>query len=305
MRATKTGARAQPLSSMTGFARGTGGDERYEWVWEVKCVNGRGLDIRCRTPSGWDMLEAAARTAASERFTRGNLTMSLQLNPIATTPSVFLNQSLLEQLLEISREYRDSPDVLAPRLDGLFAVRGVIQASDTAEDEAELELRIKNVLQSLELTLDDLQEARSDEGRRLEGILRDHVHRVEQLSASAMECVSAQPQILSDRLNKQLNELLEERPGLPEERLAQELAVLLVKSDVREEVDRLVAHIGAIKELLDEEGAVGRRLDFLAQELNREANTMCAKASDVELSRVGLELKVVIDRFREQVQNIE
>ncbi len=302
---TDTGARSRRLSSMTGFARSTGRDECYEWIWELKCVNGRGLDIRCRTPSGWDMLEKTVRTAASERFTRGNLTISLQLNPITTQPSVTLNRHLLEQLLNVSLEYADSPGVLPPRLDGLLAMRGVIQASDIAENEVELEARRNSVLKSLQSALDDLRENRSDEGRRLEKVLRDHVCHIEQLSASAMECAAAQPQVLSDRLNNQLNEILGERPGLSEERLAHELAALMVKSDVREEVDRLIAHVEAIKELLDEEGAIGRRLDFLAQELNREANTICAKSPDVELSRVGLELKIVIDRFREQVQNIE
>ena len=305
MMATKTGKTAPRLSSMTGFARGTGRDERYEWVWELKCVNGRGLDIRCRTPNGLDMLEATARTAASERFTRGNLTMTLQLNPVATTPCVTVNRQLLEQLLEVSREYKDAPGVLPPRLDGLLAVRGVIEAADTAENEEELQTRIQGVLKTLETTLDELYVTRSDEGRRLEEVLREHISEVETLSASAKACVAAQPQAVSERLNEQLNELLDDRPGVPEERLAQELAALLVKSDVREEVDRLAAHVEAINELLDGGGAVGRRLDFLAQELNREANTIYAKAPDVELSRVGLELKAVIDRFREQVQNIE
>ena len=303
--ATKTGKTALRLSSMTGFARGTGRDERYEWVWELKCVNGRGLDIRCRTPNGLDMLEATARTAASERFTRGNLTMTLQLNPVATTPSVTVNRQLLEQLLEVSREYKDAPGVLPPRLDGLLAVRGVIEAADTAENGEELQTRIQGVLKTLETTLDELYVTRSDEGRRLEEVLREHISEVETLSALAKACVAAQPQAVSERLNEQLNELLDDRPGVSEERLAQELAALLVKSDVREEVDRLAAHVEAINELLDGGGAVGRRLDFLAQELNREANTICAKAPDVELSRVGLELKAVIDRFREQVQNIE
>tara|TARA_B100000676_G_C18050229_1_gene830638 strand:+ start:516 stop:1433 length:918 start_codon:yes stop_codon:yes gene_type:complete len=305
MMATKTGKTALRLSSMTGFARGTGRDERYEWVWELKCVNGRGLDIRCRTPNGLDMLEATARTAASERFTRGNLTMTLQLNPVATTPSVTVNRQLLEQLLEVSREYKDAPGVLPPRLDGLLAVRGVIEAADTAENGEELQTRIQGVLKTLETTLDELYVTRSDEGRRLEEVLREHISEVETLSALAKACVAAQPQAVSERLNEQLNELLDDRPGVSEERLAQELAALLVKSDVREEVDRLAAHVEAINELLDGGGAVGRRLDFLAQELNREANTICAKAPDVELSRVGLELKAVIDRFREQVQNIE
>jgi uncharacterized protein (TIGR00255 family) len=296
---------APRLSSMTGFARGSGQDDRYEWIWELKCVNGRGLDIRCRTPNGFDMLEAAARSAATARFTRGNLTMTLQLTPTSTTTSVTVNRELLEQLLDVAQEYKDVPGVLPPRLDGLLSMRGVIEPMESGDSEEGIETRMTAMRGTLETTLDGLHESRIDEGARLDKILRGHVQEIEALSATAITCVAALPETLSARLNVQLSEILEERPGLPEERLAQELAALLVKSDVREEVDRLTAHVGAIIELLDEGGAVGRRLDFLAQELNREANTLCAKAADVTLSRVGLDLKAVIDRFREQVQNIE
>lgn len=296
---------APRLSSMTGFARGSGHDDRYEWVWELKCVNGRGLDIRCRTPNGFDMLEAAARSAAAARFTRGNLNMTLQLNPTATTTSVTVNRELLEQLLDVAREYKDVPGVLPPRLDGLLSMRGVIEPVESGESEEEIEARMTALRGTLETALDDLHASRTEEGSRLDRILRSHIEEIEALAATALACVAAQPETLSARLNDQLSEILDARPGMPEERLAQELAALLVKSDVREEVDRLGAHVGATIELLDAGGAVGRRLDFLAQELNREANTLCAKAADVALSRVGLDLKAVIDRFREQVQNIE
>ena len=296
---------APRLSSMTGFARGGGHDDRYEWVWELKCVNGRGLDIRCRTPNGFDILEAAARSAATARFTRGNLSMTMQLNPTATTTSVTVNRQLLEQLLDVAKEYQDVPGVLPPRLDGLLSMRGVIEPMESGESEEEIEARMMAMRETLETALDGLHASRTDEGSRLDKVLRSHIEEIEALSATAMACVAAQPETLSARLNDQLSEIMDSRPSLPEERLAQELAALLVKSDVREEVDRLVAHIGAVNELLDEGGAVGRRLDFLAQELNREANTLCAKAADVALSRVGLDLKAVIDRFREQVQNIE
>ena len=229
----------------------------------------------------------------------------MQLNTVATTSSVTVNRQLLEHLLEVAQEYQDTPGVLPPRLDGLLAMRGVIEPLEAEEIEEEFAARVAAMLETLERVLDDLHASRTEEGERLEQVLRSHIEEIEALSASAMERVAAQPEALSARLNNQLSEILDARPGLPEDRLAQELAALLVKSDVREEVDRLVAHGGAIKELLDAGGAVGRRLDFLAQELNREANTLCAKAADVSLARVGLDLKAIIDRFREQVQNIE
>ena len=290
---------------MTGFARGSGHDDRYEWVWELKCVNGRGLDVRCRLPNGFDVLEAAARSGAAARFTRGNLSMTMQLTPTATTTCVKVNRQLLEQLLDVAQEYQDVPSVMPPRLDGLLSIRGVIELVGSGESEEEIEARMTAMRGTLESVLDGLHASRTEEGSRLDKVLRSHIQEIEELLATAMACVAARPGTLSTRLNDQLSEILDARPGMPEERLAQELAALLVKSDVREEVDRLVAHVGAISELLDAGGAVGRPLDFLAQELNREANTLCAKAADVALSRVGLNLKAVIDQFREQVQNIE
>ena len=296
---------AAHLSSMTGFSRVGGQDTRYEWVWELRCVNGRGLDIRCRTPVGFDMLEAVARAAASERFSRGNLTMTLQVNRVEAGSSITVNRRLLERLLDVAREYEGAPGVLPPRLDGLLSIRGVIEPVEEAAADEEQSVRIAAMVKTLGTALDELQASRLAEGSKLTEVLRHHVAEIEELSANAAECVAALPKALSARLNEQLSEILDARPGLPEDRLAQELAALLVKSDVKEEMDRLAAHVEAINELLGEGGSVGRRLDFLAQELNREANTLCAKAADVSLARVGLDLKAVIDRFREQVQNIE
>lgn len=293
------------ISSMTGFARGSGRDGLYEWIWELKCVNGRGLDIRCRTPNGFDMLEGAARSAAAARFSRGNLSMTLNLNPVTTTTAVSVNRDLLQQLLDVAQDYKDAPGVLPPRLDGLLAIRGVIEPVESGETPDEVEKRIASILATLEIALDDLRSARAEEGKRVGEVLRAHVDEIGELAAAARESAEALPAALAAKLNEQLSEILEDRPGIPEERLAQEVAALLVKADVREEVDRLVAHVEAMNELLQAGGAVGRRMDFLAQELNREANTLCSKASNVPLTRIGLELKAVIDRFREQVQNIE
>ena len=301
-RKRKTAAR---LSSMTGFSRASGRDARHEWVWELKCVNGRGLDVRCRLPAGLDMLETAARAAATARFSRGNLTMTLRATPVDVGASVKVDRQLLERLLDVAREYRDAPGVLPPRLDGLLSIRGVIEPVEEAATGEEMSARVEAMVETLETALDELRAARLAEGDRLKEILRGHVAEIEELATKVVGYVAALPESLSARLNERLSGILDARPGLPEDRLAQELAALLVKSDVKEEMDRLAAHVEAVGELLAEGGAVGRRLDFLAQELNREASTLCAKAVDVSLARVGLDLKAVIDRFREQVQNLE
>ena len=289
---------------MTGFSRASGRDARCEWVWELKCVNGRGLDVRCRLPAGLDALETAARAAAA-RFSRGNLTMTLRTTPVEAGASVRIDRQLLERLLDVAREYGDAPGVLPPRLDGLLSVRGVVEPAEEAATGEERSARAGAMIETLETALDELRAARLAEGGRLKEVLRGHVAEIEELSGKVAGYVAALPESLSARLGERLSGILDARPGLPEDRLAQELAALLVKSDVKEEADRLAAHAEAVAELLAEGGAVGRRLDFLAQELNREANTLCAKAADVSLARAGLDLKAVIDRFREQVQNLE
>ncbi len=303
--AAREGKTAARLSSMTGFSRASGRDARYEWVWELKCVNGRGLDIRCRLPAGLDTVEAAARAAAAARFGRGSLTMTLRATPVAAGAAVTVDRELLERLLDVAREYRDAPGVLPPRLDGLLSIRGVVEPAEEAGTGEERSARVEAMIETLETALDGLRVARLAEGDRLREILRGHVAEIGELVAKAVAYVAALPESLSARLDERLSAILDARPGLPEDRLAQELAALLVKSDVKEEVDRLAAHVEAVGELLAGGGAVGRRLDFLAQELNREAGTLCAKAADVSLARVGLDLKAVIDRFREQVQNLE
>ena len=212
---------------------------------------------------------------------------------------------MLERLLDVAREYRDAPGVLPPRLDGLLSVRGVVEPAEEAATGEERSARAGAMIETLETALDELRAARLAEGGRLKEILRGHVAEIEELSGKVAGYVAALPESLSARLGERLSGILDARPGLPEDRLAQELAALLVKSDVKEEADRLAAHAEAVAELLAEGGAVGRRLDFLAQELNREAKTLCAKAADASLARAGLDLKAVIDRFREQVQNLE
>ncbi len=289
---------------MTGFARQEGGDETFRWVWEIKSVNGKSLDVRCRLPGGYEALEPKVR-AAGGRFARGNLQVNLSLNG-AERPTAFrVNEELLDQLLSLAGTLKDRKEAAPPRLDGLLGVRGVIETVDEEEDEATIAERQAALLADFEQAVAALAEMRSVEGARLRDMIAGHLDTIAELVTRAGSLAAAQPDALRERLRKQVEELLQASPALPEERLAQEAAVLATKADVREELDRLGSHIEAARELIAGGGAVGRRLDFLCQEFNREANTLCAKSPDVELTRLGLELKTVVDQLREQVQNIE
>jgi uncharacterized protein (TIGR00255 family) len=289
---------------MTGFARHDGGDEVVSWTWEVKSVNGRNLDVRCRVPGGSEKLEAAARAAAVKRCARGNLQINLTVARREVSSQLQVNEVLLQRLIELCGKVA-SDAVAPPRLDGLLAVRGVIELVEEDDSPEEASTREAAFLADLERVLDDLVRVREAEGTRLAQMVADHLSVIDGLVDQAGHTAAVQPEALRARLTIQLEELLDAAPALPEERLAQEAAVLINKSDAREELDRLGAHVGAARDLLGEGGAIGRRLDFLCQEFNREANTLCAKSPDVELTRIGLELKSRIDQLREQVQNIE
>lgn len=292
---------------MTGFAQIEGHDETFDWVWEAKSVNGRGLDMRCRLGTGLDKLEPAVRKAAGERFKRGNLSINLRLTRHTGAQAVQVNRQLLDDLIALAGEYRSAEGIERPSLDGLLALRGVIEPVGEAEQENESEsaARDKALLASLGQVLDGLAAARAAEGAHLGKIVGAQLAAMEALAGQAGDSAELRPEAAKARLAAQVAALLDAGAPQPEERLAQELALLAVKTDIREELDRLATHIAAATALLAEGGAIGRKLDFLAQELNREANTLCAKSNDPQLSEIGLELKAVIDQFREQVQNIE
>jgi uncharacterized protein (TIGR00255 family) len=290
---------------MTGFARQEGGDGTISWSWEIKSVNGKALDLRCRLPSGYEALEPVVRAAAAEHCARGNLQVGLGVDTSDRPLRMRVNQALLEQLLELAQSLKDKAGAEAPRLDGLLALRGVVEAVEEEEDAETRAAREAAMGADLRLALDALVEVRRAEGARLQGVVEGHLSNMAELVGRAAASAAAQPEALRRRLKERVEELLAASPALPEERLAQEAAVLITKADVREELDRLEAHLAATRELLAAGGPVGRRLDFLCQEFNREANTLCSKAPDVELTRIGLELKGVIDQLREQVQNIE
>ncbi|WP_207476228.1 YicC/YloC family endoribonuclease [Arenibaculum pallidiluteum] len=289
---------------MTGFARSEGTHAGWQWAWELKSVNGKGLDLRFRLPQGLDGLEPQARLATAARLKRGNVTLNLQATRPSAPPQLRINRELLDSLLALGRDLEAS-GVEPPRLDGLLSVRGVIETVEETETEQDRTALDAALLAGLEQALDRLATVRMAEGQRLRGVLEEQLDEIEQLTAAAARCAAVQPEALRERLREQIRTLLDMVPALSEERFAQEAAILISKGDVREEIDRLRAHIAAAREMLGNGGATGRQLDFLCQEFNREANTLCSKSTDVELTRTGLALKAVIEQLREQTQNIE
>lgn len=294
-----------PLSSMTGFARSHGAHGDWRWHWEIRSVNARGLDLRVRLPEGFESLEQPTRMLAGERFTRGGVTASLTVDSDAGRGAVRVNHEALNQILAALRSLEGTVRADPPRLDGILGLRGVIEVQQSELGEAELAARDAAVLSSLAQALDGLAQARREEGARLHSFLTGQVSKLAELTAQATALVANQPEQLQAKLKASLAMLEPGQSGVSPERIAQEVALLLVRADIREELDRLKAHLSQATDLLSAKGAQGRRLDFLAQELNREANTLCSKSSDIQLTRVGLELKATIDQFREQVQNVE
>ena len=290
-----------PISSMTGYASApVGGARPTGWQWEIRSVNGRGLDVRCRLPAGLDRLEIAARAAVTKRVSRGNISIVLAQPQRETASGIRLNRAALESVMAIVRELQGELEAAAPRLDGLLALRGVLETGDDVVPPDD-----KLLLSALDEALKGLGKARAEEGRQLEATIVAHLDEIERLTAQAATCAGAQPAAIKARLEAQIGELLSGSPALPPERLAQEAALLAARADVREELDRLKAHSSAARSLLREGGPIGRKLDFLSQEFNREANTLCSKSTDVVLTNVGLALKTAIDRLREQAANIE
>jgi uncharacterized protein (TIGR00255 family) len=287
---------------MTGFARAEGHELGISWVWETKSVNGKSLDLRLRLASGFDALEPRLR-AMAQRFRRGNISAVLAITRTAPA-AVRINREALAQLVSLMNELAGEVEAAPPRLDGLLALRGVVETIED-DEEAVLEGRRSAVLGSWETALDRLAVARAEEGARLALLLGDQLEEMAVLVRAAEDCAAAQPEAIRERLKTMLASLADLVPGLPEERVAQETALLVTRSDVREEIERLRAHLDQARDLLQEGEAVGRRLDFLCQELNREANTLCSKSADIELTRIGLSLKAAVEQFREQVQNIE
>lgn len=296
------------LSSMTGFGRGQGMTGGLAWAWEVRSVNGRGLDLRLRLPSGFEALDQPVRKLAGALLARGNVSVNLQVQQERTENRYRLNDEWLKVVSDAARQIRETDntsDFSPIQPEGLLALRGVIESVDeNTETVLDGEMQ-KAIMAGAESAFQALDGARKDEGRALHTILTSHLDAIADLAAAARETAATQPQALKDRMLRVVGDLVSQSPALPEERIAQEVAMLASKADVREELDRLQAHIASGRELLNGGKPCGRKLEFLAQEFHREANTLGSKSQDIELTRIGLDLKATIDQVREQVANVE
>jgi uncharacterized protein (TIGR00255 family) len=293
------------LSSMTGFARSQGGAGGYGWAWEIRSVNAKGLDLRLRLPPGWDAIEQPVRARIGEVLARGTLHATLNVEREGAAPVVKVNEDVLQAVIATLNSLSGRIEAEPPRLDGILAIKGVIEVTDAAESEAERTAAQAAVIKSFEATLGELTKMRRHEGEALGRVLGARLDEISALVARAEAAPGRKPEAIRARLTEQIAELLEASERFDPDRLHQEAILIASKADVREELDRLTAHVAQATKTIRDGGAVGRRLDFLAQELNRETNTLCAKANDMELTNIGLELKSLVEQFREQVQNLE
>lgn len=303
MRVYKTG---MSISSMTGFARIEGHDGTLSWAWELKSVNAKSLDLRFRLPAGFEALELPLRASLNGKLRRGAITANLAITKSAGTGVVRINREALEAVTAAARTLAaEIKDAAPPRIDGLLALKGVMESAEEIPDEAARERQVALLTEGFDRALASLAAMRLAEGQRLESVLSARLDEIAALVKQGESSAAAQPDAIKARLKDLVATLVEAVPALPEERLAHEAALVIAKADIREELDRLAAHLAAARGLMAEGGAIGRRFDFLCQEFNREANTLCAKSADLDLTRIGLGLKASIEQLREQVQNIE
>ena len=290
---------------MTGFARADGTHGEVRWTWEIRSVNGKGLDIRLRLPHGREALDPELRALVRKKITRGNLNATLAITRDAPATIVKLNQSAFDAVLEITEKLQRQIDATPPSMDGLLALKGVLEMSEPVEDDAERDALNAALLAGFETATDHLVAARAEEGVALDNVLNGHLDEIERLTKAAEDNPDRSVDAIRQRLQAQVAALFDTDSGLDPQRLHQEAVVLATKADIREELDRLVAHIAAARALLAEGSVVGRKLDFLAQEFNREVNTLCSKSNSVALTAIGLDMKAVVDQMREQIQNLE
>lgn len=291
------------LSGMTGFGRADGAGEGWTWSVEARSVNGRNLEVRFRGPNGFDGLERAAKAAGQARFARGQVTIGVQAKRTeAGEAAVTINAAVLARYLTLANELAED-GATPPSADGLLALRGVIEAPEEADDPEARTAVEAAMTRTVEEALDALKASRQNEGAQLTPVLDEFIARIEALVAEAEGEAAAQVEAIRDRFTRRISELAPDAPGL-EDRIFLEAAALATKADVREELDRLTAHVASARQLVASAPA-GRKLDFLMQEFMREANTLCSKSATTALTGIGLELKAVIEQLREQVQNVE
>jgi uncharacterized protein (TIGR00255 family) len=293
------------LSSMTGFARSNGASGPYAFEWELKSVNAKGFDLRMRLPPGWDDLEAFAKKRAGEVLSRGTVYANLNVKRSSAVSTIRINEDVLSSIVRVAGVLAGKIDAVAPSIDGLLAIKGVIEVVEPESDETEDKAAKAAASAAFEQALAELVEMRRREGVALGQILIQRMDEVETLAKKAEAAPGRKPEAIKTRLAEQIAALLEASDRFDSDRLNQEALLIAAKADIREELDRIASHISQVREMIGKGGPVGRRLDFLAQEFNREVNTCCSKSNDLELTNTGLEMKNVVEQFREQVQNLE
>jgi uncharacterized protein (TIGR00255 family) len=293
------------LSSMTGFARSRGASGPYAFEWELKSVNAKGFDLRMRLPPGWDDLEAFAKKSAGEMLSRGTVYANLNVKRTNAVSNIRINEDVLASVVKVASMLAGKIDAVAPSIDGLLAIKGVIEVVEPEANEDEDKAAKAAAAAAFEQALANLVEMRRREGITLGRILIQRMDEIEVLAMKADAAPGRKPEAIKARLSEQIATLLEASDRFDLDRLNQEAILLAAKADIREELDRIASHVSQAREMIGKGGAIGRRLDFLAQEFNREVNTCCSKSNDLELTNIGLELKNVVEQFREQVQNLE
>jgi uncharacterized protein (TIGR00255 family) len=293
------------LSSMTGFARSHGASGPYTFEWELKSVNAKGFDLRLRLPQGWDEVEALARKRAGELLSRGTIYANLNLKRASAASVVRVNEDVLGSIVKVAGTLAGKLDAVAPSIDGLLAIKGVIEIAQPESDEAEDRAAKDAAVAAFDLALNDLVDMRRREGVSLGQVLWQRIDEIELLAGKAEAAPGRKADAVRARLAEQVAALLESSDRFDPDRLNQEALLIAAKADIREELDRIASHISQAREMIAKGGAVGRRLDFLAQEFHREVNTCCSKSNDIELTNTALEMKNEVEQFREQVQNLE
>ena len=290
---------------MTGFARTDGAIDALTWHWEIKSVNGKGFDTRCRLPSGYEAIEPTVREIAAKHVRRGNLQINLQIGRDAAASTLRVNEEALAQILPIAKDLRGRLKAPAVTVEGILSIRGVLELGELEETEEARNARHAAILKDFSDACASLAAMRKAEGESLARVIAGQLDTIERLTAEARDCPARSADAIKARLSDQISRLMEASDTFDADRLHQEAVLIAAKTDIQEELDRLFAHVEASRELLASDQPVGRKFDFVAQEFNREANTLCSKSTDQSLTKIGLELKTVIDQLREQVQNIE
>jgi uncharacterized protein (TIGR00255 family) len=293
------------LSSMTGFARSHGTVGAFAFEWELKSVNAKGFDLRMRLPPGWDAIEVLARKRAAEGLARGTVYANLAVKRVNAAPLIRVNEDVLTSIMKVASDLSARFAASPPTVDGILAIKGVLEVAEQDDSADDRQAAETAVLAGFDEAMRSLIEMRHREGTTLGQILTQRLDEVAALSVRAESAPGRKPEAIKARLADQIAALLDSSERLDADRLHQEAVMIAARADIREELDRIASHIAQAREMLAKGGAVGRRLDFLAQEFNREVNTTCSKSNDLELTNVGLEMKNVVEQFREQVQNLE